>query len=96
MTDNKTFWTFELYDKVSSVIVNINKNLGGLHASFAKVDAYIQDVGSRFVRFNAIADAVSNLILNNRLPILARSQVLPGKNWIFYQNQPGKLANQQV
>jgi len=61
MTDNTVSWRFELFDGMSSTFKTIQKNLGGLQANMLKFSAYVEDLGSRFIRFNNLADGISRL-----------------------------------
>lgn len=60
-TQNKTSWIFELYDQVSSKIVVMQKNLTSFSDQMDKAGLYLEDLGSKYVRLNALADGISRI-----------------------------------
>ncbi len=75
MTKNGIFWEFNLYDKVSSKILRINANIKGMSGMVKKAGAYLEEMGSSYVRFNAISDAVG------RMRDTMASAIQPGVNF---------------
>jgi TP901 family phage tail tape measure protein len=60
-TQNKTSWIFELYDQVSSKIVVMQKNLTSFSDQMDKAGLYLEDLGSKYVRLNALADGITRI-----------------------------------
>ena len=61
MTKNGVWFEFDLYDKVSSKVLRISESIKGMAGAVQRTGAYIEELGSKAVRFNALADAVGQM-----------------------------------